>query len=405
MIKLCISIIISFRTHPHHKRAYNAGVVVQQQGCSTNVCPFYQAVTQPECSFSCLFRRIEWQSTHNDSPQDDRNLRDAHHPRYAITPSAITSSPLQFTLSPPSPGCYDALSAKILQQAGHRAAYVSGAAVTATQLGEPDLGLLTASEMARNTSQICASVPADFPVLADADTGGGSILNVQRTIRSLILAGASGCILEDQKWPKRIGYSRNKEVLNREEFVAKILAAREAIGDADFFLICRTDARSTSAKYGLEDAIARVNLYIDAGADAQLVGGVRSVEELGIVAKQSKGLRVANMVEGGVTPLCTSTQLREMGFDIAIFPLSAIFTATRALTEVYTALAEDGTTQRAWENMVSWRAFNDILGIEDRLSVDEHFTKVKGPASNIGQQLRVKVKGLVKPVSVGGGGQ
>lgn len=297
------------------------------------------------------------------------------------------------------PGCYDSLSVKILQQAGNKAAYVSGAAVSATQLGEPDLGLLAPPEMARRTGQICGSIP-DFPVLADADTGGGSILNVQRTIRSLISAGASGCILEDQKWPKRIGYMRNKEVINREEFVAKILAAREVIGDSDFFLIARTDARSTSAKYGLEDAIARANLYIDAGADAQLVGGVRSVEELNIIGAKTYGLKVANMVEGGVTPLCTAAQLSEMGFNIAVFPLSAIFAATRALVEIYGSLAADGTSQGKWDDMVSWRAFNDILGIEERLSVDDHFTKVKGPASNIGQQLRVKVKGLVKSVSV-----
>jgi 2-methylisocitrate lyase-like PEP mutase family enzyme len=296
-------------------------------------------------------------------------------------------------------GCYDSLSAKILQQAGHQAAYVSGAAVSATQLGEPDLGLLTPPEMSRRTSQICNSIP-DFPVIADADTGGGTILNVQRTIRALIAAGASGCVLEDQKWPKSIGYQRNKEVAHREEFVAKILAAREAIGDEDFFLIARTDARSTSAKHGLEDAIARANLYMDAGADAHLIGGVRSVDELSIIGEKTYGLRVANMVEGGVTPLCTTAQLKDMGFNAVVFPLSAIFAASRALVEVYGALAEDGSSQKKWNSMVSWRAFNDILGIEDRLMVDDHFTKVKGPASNIGPQLRVKVKGLVKPISV-----
>ena len=272
--------------------------------------------------------------------------------------------------------------------------------MSATQLGEPDLGLLTPPEMARRTGQICTSIP-DFPVIADADHGGGTILNVQRTIRSLIASGASGCIIEDQNGSKRIGYSRNKEVLHREEFVAKILAAREVIGDSDFFLIARTDARSTSAKYGLEDAIARANLYIDAGADAQLVGGVRSVEELSIIGEKTYGLRVANMVEGGVTPLCSTKQLKDMGFNVVVFPLSAIFSAARALKEVYGALAEDGSSQKKWDGMVSWRAFNDVLGLEDRLVVEDHFTKVKGPASSINpQQLRVKVKGIAKPVSV-----
>lgn len=296
-------------------------------------------------------------------------------------------------------GCYDALSAKVLQRAGHQAAFVSGAAVSASQLGEPDLGLLTPPEMARRTGQICGAIP-DFPVITDADSGGGSILNVQRTIRSLIAAGASGCVLEDQAWPKRMGYARNKEIVPREEFVAKLLAAREVIDDADFFLIARTDARATSAKYGLEDAITRANLYIDAGADAHLVGGLRSVDELHIVGEKTKGLRVANMVEGGVTPLCSAPQLGEMGFHMVIYPLSALYAATRALVEVYGGLAAHGTSQESWERMVSWRAFNDILGLEDKYALEEHFTAVKGPASNINQRLRVKVKGLVKPVSV-----
>jgi len=253
--------------------------------------------------------------------------------------------------------------------------------------------------MARRTSQVCSAVP-DFPVITDADSGGGSVLNVQRTIRSLLAAGASGCILEDQAWPKRMGYVRNKEIVSREEFVAKLLAAREVIGDSDFFLIARTDARSTSAKHGLEDAITRANLYIDAGADAHLVGGMRSVDEIRIVGDKTKGLRVANMVEGGVTPLCSTEQLKEMGFHLAVFPLSALYAATRAMVEVYGGLAAEGTSQSSWDRMVSWRAFNDIVGLEDKFALEDHFTAVKGPASNIDQRLKVKVKGLVKPMSV-----
>jgi len=196
-----------------------------------------------------------------------------------------------------------------------------------------------------------------------------------------------------------MGYVRNKDIVPREEFVAKLLAAREVIGDSDFFLIARTDARSTSAKYGLEDAINRANLYIDAGADGHLVGGVRSVEELQIIGQKTKGMRVANMVEGGVTPLCSSGQLSGMGFHVVIYPLSALYAATRALVEVYGGLAASGSSKDSWERMVSWRAFNDIIGLEDKFAVEEHFTAVKGPASNIGQRLRVKVKGLVKPAS------
>ncbi|KAI8110189.1 hypothetical protein M9435_001868 [Picochlorum sp. BPE23] len=214
------------------------------------------------------------------------------------------------------PGCYDALSVKILQQSGHQAALVSGAAVSATQLGEPDLGLLTPPEMG--------------------------------TIKSLMAAGASGCILEDQAWPKRMGTIRS--VVPKEEFLSKIAAARQVIGDADFFLVARTDARNTSAKRGLEEAMIRANLFTDAGADAHLVGGLRSIDEL----------RMYSPTPGYGLPPAT------------------------------------GTSQDSWENMVSWRAFQDILGLEDKYATEEHFNSVQGPASNIEHKLR-KVKGLVKP--------
>jgi len=253
--------------------------------------------------------------------------------------------------------------------------------------------------MARRTGQICGAVP-DFPVIADADSGGGGVLNVQRTLRSLMSAGASGCVLEDQVWPKRLGYIRNKEIVPREEMVAKILAAREIIGDADFFLIARTDARGTSAKHGLDNAITRVNLYSDAGADACLVGGVRTVDELRTISEQSRGLKVANMVEGGVTPLLSTQQLKDMGFNVVIYPLSGLYAATRALVEVYSGLAATGSSEGSWERMVSWRAFNDIVRLEDKYAQEDHFTAVKGPASNIENRLKVKVKGLVKPVSM-----
>lgn len=290
-------------------------------------------------------------------------------------------------------GCYDALSVKILQQSGHQAALVSGAAVSATQLGEPDLGLLTPPEMVRRTSQICNSVPT-FPVIADIESGGGGVLNVQRTIKSLMAAGASGCILEDQAWPKRMGTIRS--VVPKEEFLSKIAAARQVIGDADFFLVARTDARNTSAKRGLEEAMIRANLFTDAGADAHLVGGLRSIDELRMVGEHTGGLRVANMVEGGVTPICSTAQLQDMGFHLVCYPLSSLYAATRTLVDVYGGLAATGTSQDSWENMVSWRAFQDILGLEDKYATEEHFNSVQGPASNIEHKLR-KVKGLVKP--------
>ena len=232
--------------------------------------------------------------------------------------------------------------------------------------------------MARFTGQICNALPLGFPVIADADAGGGSILNVKRTIRALMATGAKGCILDDKEWPRpvRTALGAKAAVIHTEEYIAKLLAAREVVGDADFFIISRTDARSSSAKHGLEDAIMRANLYVDAGADAHLIGSVRSVDELRIVGEKTQGMKVASMVEGGVTPLCSVDQLQEFGFGICIFPLSGLYAAARALTEVYGGLAQTGTTQGQLDRMVSWRAFNDILGLEDRLKEEEHFTAV-----------------------------
>lgn len=295
---------------------------------------------------------------------------------------------------------YDALSSKVLSQAGHPVAFVSGSAVSATALGEPDLGLLTAPEMAARTAQICAATP-EVAVITDADTGGGNVLNVQRTIRQLIAAGAKGCILEDQAWPKKMGSADPiKQVLAPEEFVAKILAAREIIGDSDFFLIARTDARGTSAKRGLDEAIVRANLYVDAGADAHVVGGLRSIDEIAAVGSRTQGIKCGNMVEGGITPVCSLHQLSDMGYNVGFYPLSALYAATRALQDVYATLKSEGSSQGAWESMVSWRAFNSVLGLEDAYEREHHFTQVQGPASSIEHRLRVKVKGLVKAARV-----
>jgi 2-methylisocitrate lyase-like PEP mutase family enzyme len=130
------------------------------------------------------------------------------------------------------------------------------------------------------------------------------------------------------------------------------------------------------------------------------VGGVRSLDELRLVGSQTKGIKVANMVEGGITPLCSAPQLAEMGFGLVVYPLSALYAATRALQDVYGALARTGSSQEAWESMVSWRAFNEVVGLEEKFAREEHFTAVQGPASDISDRLRVRVKGLVKPVSV-----
>lgn len=276
-----------------------------------------------------------------------------------------------------APGCYDALSASVMEKAGHKLAFVSGHAVAATLLGEPDLGILTPPEMARKVGQISYSATG-LTVLVDADTGGGSILNVQRTVKQLMSSGAKGAFIEDAEWPKKPGQLRTKSVIPMSEFAGKIAAARMAIGDADFFLVARTDARSCSAKYGLEEAIKRANLYVDAGANASFINFPRSKEELALIGKETKGLRVANMMEGTVTPMCTLDELKEMGFHIVIHPLSGLYAATKALINTYGILAEKGTTKDDLNSLIDFTEMNKMINLEEKLEVDEKLTRREG---------------------------
>ena len=236
------------------------------------------------------------------------------------------------------PGCHDALSARVLAQAGFAAGFISGYGVAAALLGQPDVGLLSSTELVDVARRICAAA-APLPILADADTGGGNALNVQRTVRELVAAGAAGCILEDQQWPKKCGHMRGKKVVAVEEHVQKIRAARAAAAGADFFIVGRTDAR---AVHGLADAIERANAYVDAGADATFVEAPRSDDELGSIGAETRGLRLANMIEGGATPLHTPEELRDLGFHLVLHPVAPVYAAARALSAVYRQLREHG---------------------------------------------------------------
>lgn len=277
-----------------------------------------------------------------------------------------------------------------MSRAGHRAAFVSGYAVSATLLGEPDIGLLTPPEMARKVGQICSAAP-DLVVLADADSGGGNVLNVQRTIKQLIASGAKGCVIEDEEWPKRPGQLRNKNVLAMEEFAGKIAAARLIIDKSDFFLVARTDARGSSAKYGLEEAIKRANLFVDAGANASYIQGPRSKEELIEIGQKTKGLRVCNMMEGNPhgTPLMSVEELKAIGFHIVIHPLSGLYAATKALIDVYGTLAKQGTTRDNLDQLVNYGEFNKIVNLEERLLVDELLTRRQNKLT-----VRVRAQGV-----------
>ncbi len=265
-------------------------------------------------------------------------------------------------------GIYDTLSAKLAQQAGFPLAFVSGYSVAATMIGEPDLGLLTQSEMIDRARRICGSV--SIPVIVDADTGYGNPLNVFRTVRELIAAGAAGCFLEDQVWPKRCGHLRGKRVVDREEYVNKIRAAVEARADRDFFIVARTDAL---AVHGMDEAVVRVVAAREAGADASFIEAPSSVEELATIGRLAPAPNVANMIQGGRTPVLPRDELAKLGFHLILYPLAGLFAAAKSLARTYTQLRRDGTVAGDQDQWMTFAEFNALIGVEEKYQLAERF--------------------------------
>ena len=257
------------------------------------------------------------------------------------------------------PGVYDPLSAKIAEQAGFPMAFVSGYAVSATLLGEPDLGLLTQTEVIERARRICKAVT--IPIIVDADTGYGSALNVMRTVNELIDAGAAGCFLEDQEWPKRCGHMPDKRVIGREEYLQKIGAAVDTRGDRDFFIVARTDALAPA---GLDEALARVDAARAAGADATFVEAPRTLAELEAIGRRAPAPTVANMIEHGRTPVLDQTRLAALGFSLILYPLAGLYASAYALTAIYRHLREAGTSSGAGDTLMTFDQFNDLIGVD-----------------------------------------
>ena len=259
------------------------------------------------------------------------------------------------------PGVYDALTARIAARVGFDVVFISGYSVSATRLGEPDFGFLTQTEMVEAARAVCRV--SDAPVIVDADTGYGNAVNVLRAVRDLQDAGAAGVFLEDQVWPKKCGHMAGKRVVDTAEHAAKIRAAVDARGDRDLFVVARTDARQP---LGVEEAIERCLAYKEAGADALFVEAPQSVDELARVAEALPAPLVANMVERGVTPHLSRSELRELGFALIVCPLAALYAATRAVTDVLTELRDIETTSGAYDRMVTFYEFNALEDLDAR---------------------------------------
>jgi 2-methylisocitrate lyase-like PEP mutase family enzyme len=257
-----------------------------------------------------------------------------------------------------APGAYDAWSARVIERHGFGAVYMSGYCASASMLGVPDLGLITGSEMADQLRRIAGATA--LPVIADGDTGFGGALNVMRTVRDYIAADGAAIQIEDQVSPKRCGHMEDKQVADPAEMVERLNAAVEARGDDSLVIIARTDARAT---HGLDEAIRRAELYRKAGADVLFVEAPRSVEEMRQIAKALPGAKlVANMVEGGKTPYCSASELQELGFAIALYPVAMLFAATQALDAALGELHSVGRTGQT--PLTSFTQFNAMMGLD-----------------------------------------
>src|SRR4030065_1135565 len=209
------------------------------------------------------------------------------------------------------PGIFDAIGAKISEQVGFKAMFQTGYGTSATLFGMPDYGFIGATETLDNARRICRAV--NVPVIVDADTGYGNALSVWKLVRELEAAGASGMFLEDQRWPKRCGHMKGKEVIRKEEYAEKLQAALDARKNKDFIIVSRTDARATE---GLDKAIERGLYYREIGADVIFVEAPETIGEMKKIGKSIKAPLVANMIEGGATPISSASTLQKMGFKI-----------------------------------------------------------------------------------------
>ena len=266
------------------------------------------------------------------------------------------------------PGIYDCLSARIATRAGFEVIFITGYSLSASLLGEPDFGLLTQSEMLQAAQRICNVTP--LPVIVDADTGYGNAINVMRTVKELMHAGAAGMFLEDQVWPKRCGHMKGKEVVALEEYLRKLHAAIDARAGNDLYIVARTDARQA---LGLEEAIRRGVAFKEAGADAVFIEAPQSKEEMRAIARSVPGPLVANMIERGVTPTMRPEELKELGFELIVWPLSPIYACAQALKEVYSTLRRAGTTAEMIDRLIPFDEFHEIIGLNEKYALDAKY--------------------------------
>ena len=268
------------------------------------------------------------------------------------------------------PGVYDAIGAKIVEKVGFEAMFQTGYGTSATLFGMPDYGFIGSTETVDNARRICRAV--SIPVIVDADTGYGNALSVDKLVRELEVAGASGIFLEDQKWPKRCGHMQGKEVIPKDEYAEKLQAAIDARSNKDFIIVARTDARAIE---GLDNAIERGLYYKKIGADVIFIEAPKNIQEMSKIGNAIDAPLVANMIEGGVTPISSVSKLHKMGFKIILYPLSVLFSNTYASLQILRELKRSGSTVKLKKNMVNFDQFNEIVELSKYKKLEKQYKK------------------------------
>ncbi|MEZ5368902.1 MAG: oxaloacetate decarboxylase [Candidatus Nitrosocosmicus sp.] len=267
------------------------------------------------------------------------------------------------------PGVYDALTAKIAEHVGFEAIFQTGYGTSASMLALPDFGFLSISETLETARRITRAV--SIPLIVDVDTGYGNPLTVFKLVEDLQKIGVSGIFLEDQVWPKRCGHMSGKDVISSDEYVQKLKSAIDAKGDNhEFKIVARTDA---AAPLGLDEAIRRGKLYREIGADIVFVEAPRSIEDMKKIANQIHAPLVANMIEEGVTPNLPAAELKELGFCIALFPLSGLYSSTFGIYNTFKTLKQSGTTKSVVNTMMQFKEFNELVQLDKYMNMEKKY--------------------------------
>lgn len=269
-----------------------------------------------------------------------------------------------------APGAHDALTARVIEKCGFKAVYMTGYGQAASALGKPDIGLLSMTEMIDRARKMASAV--SIPVIADGDTGFGNAITVMRTVEEYEAAGVAAIQLEDQVAPKRCGHMLGRKVVSMEEMVGKIEAAVAARKDKNFAIIARTDARTV---LGIDEALRRAKAYEEAGADIIFVESVETVEEMKKVHEVISAPSLANMVEGGRTPLLTNNELEEMGYSLVIYPTASTYVVSKAMFELMESLKKDGTTATFMDQMITFPDFNALVGLSEFGQLEDKYVR------------------------------